>query len=754
MLTKYLIQFKGESHEFTSEHLRNWADIQCAYSRKDFGGIIRSFSSKFEFVRDAYDLMMGLYLSDGVCAKATITILTKTEYWTWEPQFSSALDFSTISWDKCVLTISAVDDTLGALLNARKNSKYEFEVGADIMPDNALAYDRLIMANSVTHEVTGNAEADGRGSVVSSEAVALTSTSSFKRVPTYVVGNPETYENSPISVEDESEADGAYMMRVERSGADFTIEIDMTFSPEARPDNGTNSILHSAEIHLMSFTSANPNYNSSYEDLGTVLSYNETDTMEYLGCYQSLDALKAAHPNPAQGVYAVIGASNSKEDAEAVYITPFTNKENVEWMEGVPYKYSNRGTTVVSCRTRRFIYSFHISDKPVGTLFGLFYKANIEWTQFFPAGEPVRFLIQKTSIKTKWTSRAKAISIDALKLETVARTLVDRITESAGSVGVQISTYDPRVAKTAIFAAESIRGIPGAKLYTSFKDFCDFMLTVFGYVHCIRDDSNGNQIVAFVHRKELFNDTSVKKIHEVTDLNYTIDQSLIYGNVEIGYEKHDYEAECGRDEWNFTNYYTTGIEVVDKTLSLKSKYRADCYGFEFTAQKRAQDSTDNKSDATVFIAYCKDDENDGENNDDELPRLVIDRSVTIEGALSDSVFNGEYNPGKCLEANAEYIAAYGIPTTLKFTSGDGNTDITIDGVERRADRTISSHLFSCAELTFYTCDIQLPENVNSLVTLTRGGITYRGYITQVNLHYAKTQSAKYKLIVKDLQYDI
>lgn len=753
MLTKYLIQFKGESHEFTSEHLRNWADIQCAYSRKDFGGIIRSFSSKFEFVGDAYDLMMGLYLSDGVCAKATITILTKTEYWTWEPQFSSALDFSTISWDKCVLTISAVDDTLGALLNARKNSKYEFEVGADIMPDNTLAYDRLIMANSVTHEVTGNAEADRRGDIVDDGSVRLTPTWDYKRVPTYVVGNPETYENSPISVDDERDEAGSYFLKVEKSSGTFTIDIDLVLMPGAKPNENTG--IEKAEIHLMQFTADNPTYNNSYTDIGTVLSFDVDNDMTYLGCYQSLDALKAAHPNPAQGVYAVIGASNSYNDVKALYLTPYTNSAKVEWLEGTMTRSGNRGSEIAVCSTMRFIYSYTFSNVQAGAMFAIMYKTELGWKENFAPTNPT-LRIYKSSIKARWDSRAKAISIDALKLETVARTLVDRITESAGSVGVQISTYDSRVAKTAIFAAESIRGIPGAKLYTSFKDFCDFMLTVFGYVHCIREDSNGNQIVAFVHRKELFNDTSVKKIHEVTDLNYTIDQSLIYGNVEIGYEKHDYEAECGRDEWNFTNYYTTGIEVVDKTLSLKSKYRADCYGFEFTAQKRSQDSTDNKSDTTVFIAYCTEADASIEGNADEngRPYLVIHRSAAITGALSDSVFNGEYNPGKCLDANAEYIAAYGIPTTLKFTSGDGNTDITIDGVERRADRTISSHLFSCAELTFYTCDVQLPENVNSLVTLTRGGITYRGYITQVNLHYAKTQSAKYKLIVKDLQYDI
>ncbi len=26
----------------------------------------------------------------------------------------------------------------------------------------------------------------------------------------------------------------------------------------------------------------------------------------------------------------------------------------------------------------------------------------------------------------------------------------------------------------------------------------------------------------------------------------------------------DYETECGRDEWNFMNYYNTGVDVIEK----------------------------------------------------------------------------------------------------------------------------------------------------------------------------------------------
>lgn len=60
-------------------------------------------------------------------------------------------------------------------------------------------------------------------------------------------------------------------------------------------------------------------------------------------------------------------------------------------------------------------------------------------------------------------------------------------------------------------------------------------------------------------------------------------------------------AVNGRYEWNFTNYYTTGIEVTDSKYELKSPLRADCYGIEFLADTRGQDTTDKDSDNDMFL---------------------------------------------------------------------------------------------------------------------------------------------------------
>lgn len=862
MLTKYFLQIGEERYELTSENIRNWDQIQCAFSRKDFDGVIRSFSSKFEFVGKAYDLLLEYYLNHGVNAHALLTVLTITDRWEWEPQFEAPLDFSTITWDGLKLGISAIDNSLGALINARKSTKYEMVVGEDIISPIKLDFDRLLMSNTVAHEIMGNVNStELRGSLGRSNVI-LSHSSNFKRVPTYVVGDAETYENSPISFQDETDDAGSYFLKVERN-ADFNLDIDISFSPICT----LGATLNSAEIHLMQFNSANPNYNNSYVDLGTILSYNK-NRLTYVGCYPTLEALRRAYPNPAQGCYAVIGKSTKYDEAEAVYITPFTNYSKVEWMQCEKGSTGTRGNLTATYSTRRFIYSFKMIGKPSGAMFGLFYKADITWNSSLHSSDPLVFGIQQTSIKANWESRAKTISIDSLNPITVAQTLINKIAESDLNVNVQISPYDTRIENTAILAAESVRGIPGAKFYSSFKEFCDFMQTVFGYtyylgerkkssyvgtepfegtwslsegdtmlnevcptnnisgapsfivgynVFAVYNSNNGkfytkwatngeikdetayndadgqarrdkvyilayvsqpyyidddgilqsysgdpelcdkdSQALCFVHRSELFTDDDVREIGMCRDLSYSVNNSVLYSGIEVGYDKQDYEAQCGRDEWNFTNHYTTGLDISTKTLSLKSKYRADCYGLEFLAQKRAKDSTDDKSDNTVFFVHCElydgnSEVDEGEVEEGQSKIMKIKRSAIITGALSDTVFNGEYSPHRCLLANADYIAAMGIPTQLKFASSEGNSDIQIDGIGCNSDFTLDSQLFSCGEVSFTTGDVDFPKNPNALVSVTHKGVRYRGYLTSLTVRYARTEAAKYKLIVKDIE---
>lgn len=755
MRTKYILHIGDENREITSESIQNWDEIKCAYSRKDFNGIVRSFSSQFEFVGEAYDMLFELYLSKGIKAEAILSVLTITDRWEWVEQFRAPLDFSTISWDGMVLSIAAVDNGLAALISANKSTKYEFLVGSDIVSDYSLEYDRLKMINSVVHELMSNVDEEyGDGSI------SLGYSQDYKRAMVYTVGDAETYENSPVSFADQTSEEGSYFIKIEKASENIELNIEIDFDERKT----LSAIIRNAGIYLVRFTENSP----GNETIANIFTYSENSaiptTRTCLGCFASLDALKKAHPNPAQDVYAVIGPSYNYSDVEAVYFTPVTNDPTkIEWIQGTKTALSggHRGdSAIVYCRNHRYINSFDLSGDPVGSMFALYYKTNITVENYLVPLLDAQIGL-KSKIRTSWISRAKPITIDAIRPINVAQSLVNKMCDGQLDVKVHIDDADPRIDKTYIFAAESIRGISNAKFYSSFNELCDWMQTVFGYTYylgeLVKNSNSGldRQDVYFVHRDSLFDDSNVHPIEFVREVSYSVDNSAIYSAIEVGYEKKDYNAECGRDEWNFTSVFSTGITVSDKTLTLKSKYRADCYGFEFLAQKRAKESKDDKADNDVFFVHCSVVEREAREDEDStdtsyVQMLVIDRSVPISGTLSNSVFNGEYAPHKCLLANESYIAKMSSVVELKFSSSDGNSDVIIDEVPANSDITLHSNSYTLGQVSFTTGDVDMPKDINALIRFNDKGITYSGYLLSVEYKYARNESAKYKLIVKDV----
>lgn len=861
MLTKYYIEIDGVKAEVPKGCLKNWDEIKCVYKRSDFSGVTRSFTTQFEFVGEMYDRLMALYLRDGVNARAAISLYTITNEWAWEEQFTCDLDFSSIEWDNYIVKMNCIDDSLASAIKAKKSTKFEFVVGQDIPVARSLLFDRITLRNSCAHEITGDESSNNSNKVLLYPA-------DLKRLPTYLVGDGETYENSPILFQDQRDGSGDCFLEVVSTAKD--IEIDIEIRVES-PEN-FDAVIDDAKICLMSFNKANPNYNAStYTNLGELLSYKTTAPSErsYIGLFPTFDALKRRYPTPPNNSWALVG--EKLETADEAYISPIGNVTPKEWIPATPNKiraHSGDPVTARSCFLFVFRNKFKLTNVTIGTCYALFYElkmTNKHWT----TRQQSMSLLSK--IETRWESKAKTISIDALRPTSVLNSLMSKIVENCLNVNVQIKDTDARIAKTYLFAAESIRSIPGAKFYTSFNDFCDWMETVFGYTYYLGertkarfkrtqpysldwplgtshllhtpcpgghstqvviiegtpyfavmgDDYNADgtlnfytrwngseayndpetgkarldtlfydedynqgryfddtyalktyagdvnkgacdsQTIYFVPRTEIFAGTKTVKLSNIRELNFSINSRIAYSSLTIGYEKQEYEAECGRDEWNFSAQYSTGVDKFERDLSFISKYRADCYGFEFLSQERAKDTKDNKSDNTVFFAYCKENvqEEESEGTDgDELSEITqstvleIDRTeCAITGALSSDVFNGEYAPHKCIRANATYIAAAMCPMTLKFASFDGNTEVSIDGIKGNADLQLNEQLFTLGEVQFSSADVDTKLDVNALYEVQSNGITYRGFLKEVSFKYAKAETVKYKLIVKEIE---
>ena len=450
-----------------------------------------------------------------------------------------------------------------------------------------------------------------------------------------------------------------------------------------------------------------------------------------------------------------------------------------------------------------------------------------------------------------WMAVGENVTASAITPRMLARRLLYKITEGKIGTHVYISDYDTRIAKTYLFAAETIRDIPNAKIYTSFNEFCDWMSTVFGYVYYFgepqplaypnrqgfmmrvrfpyllqefysgnadngiiyynyttrnfilsinggyyrrwigsekyndpatghprtdtrynaraetpskdyvfppySDDesygpmeydgseeyiTDGDMAIYFVHRSELFNSQApVHLVENAREVKHIVDSGSIYSNVTIGYDKKDYDNVNGRDEFNFNNTYTTGCSVSDKTLSMLSKFRADCYGIEFAIQKRSQSTTDSSADKDVFFILCK----------EENMQLIVDNSCEIENGLSDALYNGAFSPIACVKANEGYIGLQADNMLLRFASSTGNSDIVIDGVPMTSDLELTAPLAMAGTVEFSTDDIDLKNENDIIKVVDADGITYTGFVKEADFKYAKEETAKYKLIAKNIE---
>lgn len=329
----------------------------------------------------------------------------------------------------------------------------------------------------------------------------------------------------------------------------------------------------------------------------------------------------------------------------------------------------------------------------------------------------------------------KTVDIDVIKPVTLLNKLLNNMNGGSSLSGDIIKGHDARLDNALIVAAESIRGLKKAKIHTSFNKFTEWMKSEFGYIYII----NGSN-VTFTHRSTVFDSKVVKEIgSNFSDFKLTVNSGIIYSGIKVGYDKQDYDSINGRDEFRFTNSFSTNVNLTDNTLELISPYRADAYGIEFLTQKRGEDTTDSSSDNDVFFVGAQ---VSGNTYD------LIRNGWNIQGVLDEgSMFNVMYSPRQMLLANKSMIAACTL--NAEFTASEGNSDVTINGISEKAPLVLTEadRIFTSEEISIETPDTEFPLDWNGQVTITRNDATYYGYISSTKSNMAIEQSSNYKLIV-------
>lgn len=706
METRYILHIGDTEYVLQDDDLRNWDEIRCSYKCASYDGVVRSFTSQFEFVNRAGELLLALFLKDRFNAVATISVFTKNDSWLFDKRFECRLDFSTVTLESRTFKINSVDNSLASVIKANKGTKYEFAVGETLTHDRYFHFDRLPMRESLTYEFTqGESYDDCADLMVTVE----------KGANPYI-GNVGSEISINLAVDwndDQTDEPDSFLFKAVQD-----IEVTLDYEISWREDDGTGSTNIMIQVRR---DGKDVSGAVTGDTMAHFLAKPGPSGKLYVGSYSNTSQLISKYPTPTGNtMWALVGGK--------VWEVAYNGRE---------YYWSATNKTPGECFTQRVSSTRRLTLKAGDEV----YIASV-----FPGAEQqnARFRIVTSRFLFTWMSRGNSVDIPVVTPEKIAGALLRRMCGDEINVDVRVSGFDTRLAGTYLFASESARDLPGALFHTSFNDFCDWMSAVFGYVYYIDTEDDGGETwhtVRFVHRSELLDvNAPVSRLQNCRDVKYSVDTSVIYSAVTAGYDKKDYDSVNGRDEFNFNNTYSTGCTVSDKTLSLISRYRADCYGIEFAVQKRGEDTTDSAADRDVFFVLCK--EADG--------LLIPDRDMTIANGISAALFNGAFSPMACVRANAGYIGLQGKSVSLEFASSKGNSSIVVGGEAMSAGITLDTPVATCGVVEFTTDSIDDVSDVNGIIEVEGEGVLYRGYLKEVDIKYARAEATKYKLIVKDM----
>lgn len=694
MLTKFILHYDNfrQQYELQPDDLKNWDEIQCCYKRTGYNGVVRSFTSRFEFCNEAYYIIMEQFDKYGFATRARLDMMVMNDRWEFDCEFSAELDFATLTYTHTVLSLHAIDNGTAAVIKANKSTKFEFVVGEDIPVCGSYIFDRLRVLENAKYAISqGESQSDGslKGTYTTDQNQRL-----FIGRTSYEMGVGKVLL---LNEDQTNDADG----RLFKAMKSATIECEWSVNVWSETGCGRLVLMkNDTEIREL-----------------TVAISGRKRWLPGIPSWSSIEAVKS---------YMASNHIGSDDLTDGMWIVI----NDIVWEvrhDNVGYGWENTGKTVNEYCTVSFS----------GTRTFQVVANDRVWIKFDSASDR-NYQIASSSINFNWTARGEAARIDAIRPLDLLEAIVMKF--QGGMPDVGISDFDSRLANTLILASESVRGIPGAKIYASFNDICDWLETVFGYTYEIDEEAYG--MLMFKHRKEIFKyNAPVVEISSALDVKYSVEKSVLYSSVNVGYNKKDYEGVNGRDEFNFSNTYQTGFTVADKKLELKSPFRADSYGLEFNVQKRGEDTTDDSSDKDVFFVL-------GQPTSNGDFKTVRNKSVV--GAISSTMINGEFCPMECVYANREFISLMTSNMELSFASSEGNSEITVGGVKMSEDLALDDcEMLTAGELTFFCEDFEMPADINSLIKVRTEDFIYRGYLKDASRRYACPEAIEMTIMVKD-----
>jgi hypothetical protein len=149
-----------------------------------------------------------------------------------------------------------------------------------------------------------------------------------------------------------------------------------------------------------------------------------------------------------------------------------------------------------------------------------------------------------------------------------------------------------------ITCGDAIRGFTAAEIKTKLVDF--LISTNVQFSSGIGIENNKLALESRAHFYDNSNPIPLGEI-KMRPKSY-LAKDLIHNTIRIGSEPNDYTDINGRDEFNNSTIFTSPITRVVAQLDLVSRYRRDCFGFEYTRINfDGKLTTDSNNDNNIWL---------------------------------------------------------------------------------------------------------------------------------------------------------
>ncbi len=187
--------------------------------------------------------------------------------------------------------------------------------------------------------------------------------------------------------------------------------------------------------------------------------------------------------------------------------------------------------------------------------------------------------------------------------------------------------------KDVLTCGQALRGLPNAKIYSSFKDFfTSFNATSYLALRNINETLWIEKAVNVYRHDELPLPPSdiLIDLGQAISCSFIVAEEMYANEIEVGGPVVDYRHPSGRLDFNSTNKFTAQVTNTKNKLSLVSKYRLSCYDAQFMILNYQNGSTqDNNGDNEVYMLSITDEIGSGTDEVETFINPTIDNATLV-----------------------------------------------------------------------------------------------------------------------------